>query len=76
MRTWTRTEAADRSLTWRSDDHGGALVTVRRDGAGWRVEFWERGQWIGSEPRCLYRSTAAGVARKWVRALSRPVERA
>jgi hypothetical protein len=75
MRTFTKTEAADKSLTWRSDD-GQALVTVARDGEDWRVEVYEGDgfgpmAYIGSEGPFGYRSSAVPVARRWVRSLAK-----
>jgi len=73
-RTWTRLDHPDRSITWTASD-GRAEVKVLPDGAGeWEVEMYEDGSCIGSERHNLYRSTAVIVAKRWLRALARPID--
>ena len=71
-RTWIRSEDAIRQITWTSDD-GRATVQVLKVEGGWKVEFSEDGQWLGSEPTSPFRSGAVAVARKWLEALGRPM---
>jgi hypothetical protein len=75
-RTWTKIDGPDRSVEWRADD---ALVTVARSAEGWTMEAYEGCDvdgslgYIGSETT-ESRAGIMPVARRWVRALTRPAE--